>query len=938
MQPTRNIALQFPVGGLNKKIAYQQQPPFTTPDCNNVRARGPIESRTRGGSRPGLSRTHGNILGPSIITPGVSADTYDSVTNKTTITADSAVMTSDMVGLTITFTAGSLSGESFVIDSVTSSTVFVVHGDADDAVASAPFNINTGDPINMLATVTPATVTDATVRDDFSQATDKEVGTLLTQWTAYAGIAGGVAPLLTVDSSGEFGPQSLDVYQGSIIPTGLSFYGAVNRAASGEISGAVLDLPTGITTTEDYSVTLGTIHDGRTPGVKHHIYMHLDNTTPAILTDGVVMTVEATAFLTVLGENYGVSERTVTVREYQGGVEQTPASVAITTEQALVAPVPVKLVIEDPNGTPVAKAYVGNVLVLTKSLQTSVSTKRRVGFAVESDATLWAAGSRTYVSDFRVDYNQTSSEKFKEILVAGAGGKIYRETLPGVMEISSTGLEIASDRLVQAVERGGLLYIADHSDVVHKGTDGTVGGAGNDELSAASISDWDIVPLQNHIADFVCVLSDPTSGTTAGTYKIATVTTGFIQLSPAPGAGAAGTTFRVERGPKIYDPVADTMTLWTATSGKGEVPTGCPLISRFKDRAVLGGNAVNARVWYMSRIADWLDFDYTSSPYDTAQAVAGTSTESGVVAQPMTAMFAHGDDYFVFAARDEMYMLLGDAGSGGSIETISDAIGVIGRAAYARGPSSETLFLSRDGIGLLPAGPSKPVSLSRESLPDDLLSVATDDTTILMQYDVIGRGVHLFITPDAKQAGTVHCWIDWEPQLQRIATTPDPAPLSFWPVSLQIRHDPFSVAIVQLSGTDDRAVVMGGRDGFLRKFDVDANTDDGTQISSHVLYGPFQLAGQEMEGILNDMTATLAAGSGPVTWDIMTGDNNEAAAKSTTALATGTWSTAGVNPRDRPRIRGVSCVLKLYNTSSAIKWAIENLTATLHRGGRQRLL
>ena len=42
------------MGGLNRRLAYQQQPPFTTPSALNVRPDGSLEGRARGGLRPGL--------------------------------------------------------------------------------------------------------------------------------------------------------------------------------------------------------------------------------------------------------------------------------------------------------------------------------------------------------------------------------------------------------------------------------------------------------------------------------------------------------------------------------------------------------------------------------------------------------------------------------------------------------------------------------------------------------------------------------------------------------------------------------------------------------------------------------------------------------------------------------------------------------------------
>jgi len=50
------ISLRWPAGGVHKRAAYQNQPPYTTPDALNVRPDDVQEGRERGGTRPGLFR------------------------------------------------------------------------------------------------------------------------------------------------------------------------------------------------------------------------------------------------------------------------------------------------------------------------------------------------------------------------------------------------------------------------------------------------------------------------------------------------------------------------------------------------------------------------------------------------------------------------------------------------------------------------------------------------------------------------------------------------------------------------------------------------------------------------------------------------------------------------------------------------------------------
>lgn len=54
----RTLHLKWPILGLNKRMGYQDQPPYSSPACMNVRPEGGAERRLRGGIRPGLRKLY----------------------------------------------------------------------------------------------------------------------------------------------------------------------------------------------------------------------------------------------------------------------------------------------------------------------------------------------------------------------------------------------------------------------------------------------------------------------------------------------------------------------------------------------------------------------------------------------------------------------------------------------------------------------------------------------------------------------------------------------------------------------------------------------------------------------------------------------------------------------------------------------------------------
>jgi len=85
MPTGKKFELKFPAAGVVRRIGYhdsaQLRPPYPSPWAVNCRPEDPLESRLRGGSRPGLTKALADQLGVSIV----------SVTSVPTVTEDGAI-------------------------------------------------------------------------------------------------------------------------------------------------------------------------------------------------------------------------------------------------------------------------------------------------------------------------------------------------------------------------------------------------------------------------------------------------------------------------------------------------------------------------------------------------------------------------------------------------------------------------------------------------------------------------------------------------------------------------------------------------------------------------------------------------------------------------------------------------------------------------------
>ena len=668
--------------------------------------------------------------------------------------------------------------------------------------------------------------------------------------------------------------------------------------SAGVAVGAVRSTLTPFDTASNYTVELTILpYRGAHQG-SYDIFVRMDNTTPLVTTDGARVTLSLTGATGVYSGS---------LIEYNAGVATSYALTGGTIGCA--NPVSLKLKVAGNTLT----VYVNGTSV--KSQAISAQTGTRFGFGLQPTV----SSGVCLIDTFRIQYYETgSTEQLRTILMASAGGTLYREIFQGELTSVGGSLTLASDVNIQGQEHLQKLYYADRGGVV-KGTDGAR-GTGNDRLDSATYTDWTTLSLNAN--DFCVVITNGSGGGAInGTYTITGVASGELTLGSNWCTGVGATcTFRIERCPKVYDPIANTLTRWTPTAGT--LPTGCEFINLFRDRIVLSGDPTAPHMWYMTAQGNALDLDYGASSLLATRAVAGNNTESGRVGEPITAQITHKDDYLIWGAANSIWVLRGDPAYGGSIDNVSKDIGIV-KGGWCKGPSGELIFLSKDGIYMMPIEGGQPVGVSRDKLPDELIDVDTRLYTVSMVYDIVDRGVHIYLTGNLARKNQ-HFWFDWDTK-------------GFFPITLPDTMEPMVCLRYGILASEQSAVLLGCRDGYIRKFHDAANTDDGTSITSYVLLGPMRSSGNDYyDGWVQELVATLGAESGSVTWSVLVGDTHEAIPDATAySYATGTF-VAGRNFSVYPRARGGSVGLLLQN-AGARRWALESITAIMAAGGKHRL-
>lgn len=782
------INIQFPFGGYDARMSERAQPPYTSPDCKNVRPNDafPKEHRKRGASRPGMARE-------------------------------------------------------FMLE---------------DGSA-----LGSGNPINLLTQVT------AVSNDRYDTFLDHFDGdALMAHWEAASWIPD-LPDVLTDFASVEYHAPVGAVLAGSAITN-------LNTSSAYEIS--------------IFIATYAGVHHG-----DYEIYARMDNTTPDATADGII------ARLNLSDEDDGTSDFSGELTVYSSG---TPTQYSFTGgTDVLPRSGWFKVLI---NGNDISCFWNENVLLNAQTI--SAPAGSLMGFGMEC----LTAGGFCFTDIFQVQYFvDVDWEGRRTWLIAASGGTLYHEDRHGVMVPVANGTNLHPTNPLMAVERGQKLYIADYSDLKVSGSDGTFAGT---SLTAASVADWTALSIDPD-ADMITITGGA-GGVEDGTYQIASVAAGSLTLAVDVGTGTGS--YKVQRGPKVYDPLTDTLSLWTAEGDKGIVPVGCEIIELYRDRLVLGKDRSNPWIWYASRQGDPRDWDYfPTEANDPGRAIYASLADAGEIGAPITAIISHSDDYLIVGCNNSLWMLRGDPAIGGQNDAVSYFVGITDKRAYAKTPDGALVFLSDDGLYAIPlGGNSAPQSISHERMPQELKRVDPLLVEAVMGYDPSYRGIWLH-TSARNGTSDRHWYFDWEDK-------------SFWPDDLPNAFDPFSSHYYVADVAEHRWYLVGCRDGYIRLYKDVYETDESNLIDSYCDMGIIKLGfGEEFEGKFNRVTAVMAQDSGSVTWSCRGGKSHEGAVDADT-FASGTWTydgnKDGLNYWSRPRMRAASMVLRITGTGSQ-RWAIEKV-------------
>lgn len=371
-----------------------------------------------------------------------------------------------------------------------------------------------------------------------------------------------------------------------------------------------------------------------------------------------------------------------------------------------------------------------------------------------------------------------------------------------------------------------------------------------------------------------------------------------------------------------FNPATLSVETWAATAGSlpGSGANRPRLIKTWHGRTVQGGMLGDETNWFMSRVKVPTDYDYAPASPSATQAVAGNNAKQGQLGDVLQCLAPYNDDVLIMGGAMSIYQMRGDPMDNGSLDLITDAVGMAWGETYCLDPSGAMYFLaSRPQIYRMEPG-QKPQLIS-QGIKRYLDQLDTGANSLTLAWDYEEQCLRLFVTPIAAPAARdCFCW--------------EARTASWWLDDFaNTDHYPLVACQVEGNTANERKLIFGSWDGYVRMFKQGQATDDGTPIASEVTIGPILTSGLD-DVRFGEIQGVLAKASADVIYEVRVGKTAEEALDSD-PVVTGTW-TAAITGRNftRPVNRtGHALYVTLRSTDA---WAMEYIRATVQPSGMVR--
>ena len=361
---------------------------------------------------------------------------------------------------------------------------------------------------------------------------------------------------------------------------------------------------------------------------------------------------------------------------------------------------------------------------------------------------------------------------------------------------------------------------------------------------------------------------------------------------------------------------------WILTTGT--FPDGGSNIAALCAGRIYMNSMYNPNQWFCTRQGNPLDLQ---TAIDDEQAASSSQVSvAGLVGDAITAFIPFKDHYLIFGAASSMWILRGDPRQGGTVSNLTYDCGVFSPTSWCYDDKDNLYWVDLTGFYKLPKeaiiSGGAPENLMLSTAPNIFKTIQLNRRTdrIVCAYDKDRHGIIISIT---MLDGTWQCC--WFYDILNQAIFPD----SYADLTM-----PASALYVNSYRGDWRKLIIGGYDGYIRNFDEGTLDDDGTAMGSYVLLGPINLyQWVRGTGTIEEIEITLGDVTTNCVWSLFSKETAEdiydAVVAGETPIATGTFSSGGIQGVIKQRISGKFIGLLLKNTTADKTWETEGIKVKL---------
>ena len=376
----------------------------------------------------------------------------------------------------------------------------------------------------------------------------------------------------------------------------------------------------------------------------------------------------------------------------------------------------------------------------------------------------------------------------------------------------------------------------------------------------------------------------------------------------------------------VFDPILNTISKLVSTT-PGEPAKACKILEAWNGRLVMARSPdlINGAFnWLMSAQGEPTAYDTSPPEKRNSAAIGGSNSDGpGLVPDIVNAFIPYSDDLGIWGCDHSIYRMTGDPGEGGTFDLVQGSVMgmAIGRP-HCKGPGGAIWFVgTRGGLFYWPSS-GLPERVSLKNIDQRLTGIDFSTHTVRLVWNDADQGLHIFRVPLGTPGDPVEHYF-WSQKRGNSA----------WPDTFEASVEPTCCYVVDGDEPADRVLLLGGRDGFIRKWDAAAGDDDGQAIDRSVLVGPLVNSDAAREQRFTGPRAVLATDLDGCSYELFATDDPAVLGPPRHSGELG----PGRNPTMRTGMRGSYCFVRLFNRQIGQRFAIEEIAMMAHAAGAKRV-